>query len=83
MVTLWVPFFGQNADDTHGAMLVSPMSIAAHRSTTITRSVNGFGRWDDEFGLSVVIRHPWAAPHRAQRTQRTAGLIAGVRCVVD
>ncbi len=39
---------------------MSPMSIAAHQSTTITRSVNGFGRWDDEFGLSVVIRHPWA-----------------------
>jgi hypothetical protein len=29
MVTLWVPFFGQNADDTHGAMLVSSISIEA------------------------------------------------------
>ena len=46
MVTLWGPFFGQNADDAHRAMLMSPMSIAAHQPTTITTSVSGFGRWE-------------------------------------
>jgi len=45
-------FFGQNADDAYRAVLMSPMSIAAHQPTTITTSVSGFGRW--ELGIKEV-----------------------------
>ena len=40
------PLFGQNAAGAHRAMLMSPMSIAAHQPTAITTSVSGFGRWE-------------------------------------
>ena len=53
MVTFVGPlFFGQNADDAYRAVLMSPMSIAAHQPTTITTSVSGFGRW--ELGIKEV-----------------------------
>ena len=41
-----IPRRHQNADDAHRAMLMSPISIAAHQPTTITTSVSGFGRWE-------------------------------------